>query len=107
MPQWFARMAASRSGENPRGGSLIAQSDAHGPATLGRDSSREVLRARDPFHHAEVHRYGEIVVKEVGPWGSAVCALLRHLAAVGFESAPRLADPAFNAQVRLQLEYIS
>jgi hypothetical protein len=66
----------------------------------------EVLRARDPFHHAEVHRDGPLVLKEVGHWGPAVAALLRHLAAVGFDGAPRLAGSGFDAQGRVQLNYI-
>jgi hypothetical protein len=65
-----------------------------------------VLRARDPFHHAEVHRDGQRVLKEVGDWGVAVAALLRHLTTVGYEGSPRLAGSGFDPEGRLQLDYI-
>jgi hypothetical protein len=51
----------------------------------------DVLRAPDgAFHRAAVYRRGDVVVKETGPWASAVFSLLRHLADVGFAWAPPL-----------------
>src|SRR5438067_746137 len=38
-----------------------------------------------------VHRRGDVVIRDAGPWTPAVHALLRHLEDVGFAVAPRLA----------------
>jgi hypothetical protein len=37
-----------------------------------------------------VHRRGDVVVRDTGPWTPAVHTLLRHLERVGFAGAPRL-----------------
>ena len=37
-----------------------------------------------------VHRQGDLVIRDTGPWTPAVHALLRHLEDVGFPAAPRL-----------------
>ena len=37
-----------------------------------------------------VHRRGDVVIRDTGPWSPAVHALLRHLEDVGFAAAPRL-----------------
>src|SRR5687768_7142761 len=70
------------------------------------DHRTEVLRAKDPFHRATVLRHGSVVVKEIGPWGASVHALLRHLEAVGFAGSPRLAGSGLDTQGRLLLTYI-
>lgn len=38
-----------------------------------------------------IHRSGDVVLREAGPWSTTVAALLAHLDDVGFPSAPRLA----------------
>lgn len=42
----------------------------------------------------KVHRRGNVVIRETGPWAPAVHALLRHLADAGFAAAPRLVGSA-------------
>jgi hypothetical protein len=37
-----------------------------------------------------VHRRGDVVIRDTGPWAAAVHLLLRHLEHVGFGAAPRL-----------------
>jgi hypothetical protein len=53
-----------------------------------------------------VHRRGDIVVRDSGPWTPAVHALLRHLEAVGFAAAPRLAGAGTDAEGRETLTFI-
>jgi hypothetical protein len=53
-----------------------------------------------------VHRRGDTVVRDTGPWAPAVHALLRHLEAVGFSAAPRLVGTGFDAGGRETLTYI-
>lgn len=38
-----------------------------------------------------IHRSGDVVLREAGPWSTTVAALLAHLEQVGYPSAPRLA----------------
>src|SRR6266851_6013170 len=51
-----------------------------------------------------VVRIGDTVRRPVGPWTSAVHALLRHLESVGFDGAPRV--HGFDEAGREILEYI-
>jgi hypothetical protein len=53
-----------------------------------------------------VLRRGGIVVREIGPWGRTVHALLRHLQAAGFEGAPRVVGDAFDDRGRETLSYV-
>jgi hypothetical protein len=41
-----------------------------------------------------------------GPWSATVYALLRHLAAVGFTTAPQVIEPGFDDQGREMLTFI-
>ena len=53
-----------------------------------------------------VHRRGDVVVRDTGPWTPAVHALLRHLEAVGFAAAPRLVGTGFDDDGRETLTFI-
>jgi phosphotransferase family enzyme len=53
-----------------------------------------------------VHRRGNTVIRNAGPWTPTVHALLRHLEAVGFGGAPRLVGSGFDADGRETLTYI-
>src|SRR5215468_7111624 len=53
-----------------------------------------------------VHRRGDIVVRDTGPWTPAVHALLRHLEAVGFAAAPRLVGDGIDEDGRELLTFI-
>lgn len=46
--------------------------------------------ALDGGGRSAVRRQGDVVIRDAGPWTSAVHALLRHLEQAGFEAAPRL-----------------
>ncbi len=66
----------------------------------------EVLRVKSRFHPTEVHRQGDVVVRDPGPWTPAVHSLLRHLEEVGFAGAPRIVGSGFDADGRETLTYI-
>lgn len=53
-----------------------------------------------------VHRQGDVVVKEVGPWTPSVHAVLRYLESVGCPYAPRVVGSGFDALGRQTLTYI-
>ncbi|NUW36259.1 phosphotransferase [Nonomuraea sp. SMC257] len=53
-----------------------------------------------------VHRRGDVVVRDSGPWTPAVHALLNHLEEVGFPAAPRLVGAGYDAEGRETLTYI-
>ena len=53
-----------------------------------------------------VHRRGDIVIRDTGPWTPAVHLLLRHLEQVGFDAAPRLVGSGFDASGRETLTFI-
>ena len=53
-----------------------------------------------------VHRLGDVVVRDTGPWTPAVHSLLRHLEDVGFSAAPRLVGSGFNPNGRETLTFI-
>ena len=53
-----------------------------------------------------VHRRGETVIRDSGPWTPAVHALLRHLEDVGFTAAPRLVGPGLDRDGREVLTFI-
>jgi hypothetical protein len=53
-----------------------------------------------------VHRRGDVVIRDTGPWTPAVHALLRHLESVGFGGAPRLAGSGLDADGREVLTFI-
>jgi len=53
-----------------------------------------------------VHRRGNTVVRDTGPWTPAVHALLRHLADVGFAAAPRLVGSGLDPDGREMLTFI-
>jgi hypothetical protein len=65
-----------------------------------------VLRVKSRFHPAVVHRVGDTVVRDAGPWTPTVHALLRHLEDVGFSGAPRLVGSGFDAGGRERLTFI-
>ena len=53
-----------------------------------------------------VHRRGDVVVRDAGPWTPTVHTLLRHLEAVGFAGAPRVVGDGFDPSGRETLTYI-
>src|SRR6266536_4106235 len=53
-----------------------------------------------------VHRRGQVVVRDTGPWTPAVHTLLRHLERVGFAAAPRLVGSGIDPDGRETLTYI-
>jgi len=54
-----------------------------------------------------VHRDGDVVIRDTGPWTPAVHLLLRHLEQVGFAAAPRLVGSGFDASGREMLTFIA
>ena len=53
-----------------------------------------------------VFRKGDVVHRETGPWATTVHALLRHLAQVGYEGAPRVFGSGFDDRGRETLTYV-
>ena len=53
-----------------------------------------------------VHRQGDLVIRDTGPWTPAVHALLRHLEDVGFPAAPRLVGSGLDQHGREVLTFI-
>ena len=53
-----------------------------------------------------VHRRGDVVIRDAGPWTPAVHALLRHLEDVGFPAAPRLVGAGLDHDGREVLTFI-
>jgi hypothetical protein len=53
-----------------------------------------------------VHRRGDTVIRDTGPWTPAVHALLRHLADAGFAGAPRLVGSGLDLGGREVLTFI-
>jgi hypothetical protein len=53
-----------------------------------------------------VHRRGDVVVRDGGPWTPAVHLLLRHLEDVGFAAAPRLVGSGLDPDGREVLTFI-
>ncbi len=53
-----------------------------------------------------VHRRGDMVLRNTGPWTPAVHALLRHLEDVGFAAAPRLVGSGLSDDGRETLTFI-
>jgi hypothetical protein len=53
-----------------------------------------------------VHRRGQVVVKDAGPWTVTVHSLLRHLEDVGFTASPRVVGSGFDPSGRETLTYI-
>jgi hypothetical protein len=54
-----------------------------------------------------VHRRGDVVLRDAGPWTPAVHALLRHLEAEGFAAAPRLVGSGIDVDGREMLTFIA
>jgi hypothetical protein len=53
-----------------------------------------------------VHRRGNVVIRDAGPWTPAVHALLRHLEDTGFAAAPRLVGSGLDTDGREMLTFI-
>jgi aminoglycoside phosphotransferase (APT) family kinase protein len=53
-----------------------------------------------------VHRRGDVVIRDAGPWTPAVHALLRHLEDTGFAAAPRLVGSGLDTDGREVLTFI-
>lgn len=51
-------------------------------------------------------RSGEVVLRESGPWASAVVDLLRHLEMVGFQGAPRVVGEGYASDGRLAVSFV-
>jgi hypothetical protein len=59
-----------------------------------------------PSARSEVLRRDDVVHRRSGPWSASVHALLRHLEATGFDSAPRVVGDGFDDEGREVLTYI-
>jgi Phosphotransferase enzyme family len=62
-----------------------------------------------PLHgggRSVVHRQGNAVIRQAGPWTPAVHALLRHLEDVGFAAAPRVIGSGLDRAGREVLTFI-
>lgn len=70
------------------------------------DADLEALRFGDQFHRTAVYRRGGVVLRQTGPWATAVHSLLRHLEEVGFPASPRVVGSGFDDQGRETLTYI-
>ena len=69
--------------------------------------SRPMRRAwLDRNERSVVHRSGDVVLRETGPWATSVHSLLRHLEDVGFAAAPRVVGSGFASDGRETLSYI-
>lgn len=53
-----------------------------------------------------VHRRGDVVIRDAGPWAPSVHSLLHHLERVGFAGAPRVVGGGFDAAGREMLTFI-
>ena len=53
-----------------------------------------------------MHRRGDVVIRDAGPWTPAVHALRRHLDDAGFPSAPRVVGSGFEENGRETLTFI-
>ena len=53
-----------------------------------------------------VHRRGNVVIRDAGPWTPAVHALLRHLEDAGFAAAPRLVGSGLDTDGHEVLTFI-
>jgi hypothetical protein len=53
-----------------------------------------------------VHRRGDTVIRDAGPWTPAVHSLLRHLEEAGFAAAPRLVGSGLDPDGRETLTFI-
>ena len=53
-----------------------------------------------------VHRQGDVVIRDAGPWTPAVLALLRHLEEAVFAGAPRLVGTGLDIRGRETLTFI-
>lgn len=53
-----------------------------------------------------VHRRGDVVVRDAGPWTPTVHGLLRHLHRTGFPGSPRVVGSGWDASGRETLTYI-
>ncbi|MFI6599172.1 hypothetical protein ACIBHX_23185 [Nonomuraea sp. NPDC050536] len=58
------------------------------------------------YGRSTVHRHGDVVVRDSGPWTPAVHVLLGHLEDVGFSAAPRVVGTGYDADGREMLTYI-
>ncbi len=80
-------------------------------ARLDRQDNGDMTAADDDVvleggSRTRVHRRGNVVIRDTGPWTPAVHALLRHLEAVGFGAAPRLVGSGFDPGGREVLTFI-
>ena len=69
-------------------------------------TSRDDLIALEGGGRSVVHRRGDVVIRDAGPWTPAVLALLRHLEDVGFTAAPRLVGSGLDQDGREVLTFI-
>lgn len=53
-----------------------------------------------------VHRRGDVVFRQSGPWSATVIAYLRHLEKVGFDGSPRVVGNGFDDQGREMLTFL-
>jgi hypothetical protein len=60
----------------------------------------------DKEERSVVHRRGDVVLRESGPWAISVHSLLNHLEAVGFTASPRVVGSGFAPDGRETLSFI-
>ena len=70
--------------------------------------SRPMRRAwLDRDERSVIHRRGNVVLRETGPWATSVHSLLRHLEEVGFAASPRVVGSGFASDGRETLSFIA
>jgi hypothetical protein len=95
-------------------GRRVAESPAETVASLpddllpgwGRMASSDDMTPLDGGGRTVVHRRGNVVIRDTGPWTPTVHILLRHLEDVGFDAAPRLVGSGFAPDGRETLTFI-
>ena len=67
------------------------------------------MAAEHPLHggsRTQVHRRGDVVHRQSGPWTPTVHAFLSHLDEAGFAAAPRIVGSGFDEQGRETLTFV-
>ena len=89
-----------------------------GRSTRGGHTLRPRLSARCPGHwqrigaaarrggRTQVHRRGNVLHREAGPWTPTVHRFLRHLETAGFAATPHIVGSGFDEQGRETLTFV-
>ena len=91
----------SRSGDKQKSQNPISNHEAEIPLSK---PMRRAWLGRD--ERSVVHRHGDVVLRETGPWATSVHSLLRHLEEVGFAASPRVVGSGFASDGRETLSFI-